>query len=328
MKNHLTWGILGAAGFARKTMAPAIHVARRTHLKSIATRDPLRAVPFSELVPGLRVESSYDAVLNDPEIDAVYIPLPNALHTEWSVKAAEAGKHVLCEKPIGLSVADLDRLIATREATDRLIAEAWMPAHHPQWLKTRALLADGAIGQLHSVTGAFTYGLADPSNIRLSADLAGGALRDVGIYPIGAFRLATGLEPTPIHVDAVLENDVDTSAWVAARAGDVRFNFHVSMRASRHQFMMFHGTKGTLSLPAPFNPGTFAEAQITVARDGADVQIIRFPGVDQYVAQVEAVAASALDGTAFACPLEFSRGTQAALDAIFAKGAAFASPPG
>ena len=321
MTHHLTWGILGAAGFARKTMAPAIHAARRTHLKSIASRTPEKAVPFEDLVPGLRVERSYDAILDDPQIDAVYIPLPNALHTEWSVKAARAGKHVLCEKPIGLSIADLDTLIATREATGRLLAEAWMPAHHPQWQRTRALLAEGAIGRLHSVSGAFTYGLADPSNIRLSADLGGGALRDVGVYPIGAFRLATGLEPTPTHVDWVQENGVDTSAWVAATAGAVRFNFHVSMRASRHQHMMFHGTDGTLSLPAPFNPGTYAEAQIVIARDGADVQVIRFPGVDQYVAQVEAVAAHVLEGRPFACPLEFSRGTQGVLDAILDAGA-------
>ncbi|OAN72664.1 oxidoreductase [Jannaschia sp. EhC01] len=322
MKPHLTWGILGAAGFARKTMAPAIHAARRTHLKSVATRDPVRAIPFADLVPGLKVERSYEAILDDPEIDAVYIPLPNALHTEWSAKAARAGKHVLCEKPIGLSLADLDHLIATREATSRLIAEAWMPAHHPQWHRTRALLAEGAIGTLRSVSGAFTYALADASNIRLSAELGGGSLRDVGVYPIGGFRLATGLEPVPSHVDLVQEGGVDTSAWVAATAGEVRFNFHVSMRAARYQVMMFHGTEGTLTLPAPFNPGTYGEARIVIARDGADVQVIRFPGVDQYVAQVEAVAAHVLDGVAFACPLEFSRGTQAVLDAIFVQAAA------
>lgn len=319
MTQHLTWGILGAAGFARNTMAPAIHAARRTHLKSIATRDPARAIPFEDLVPGLRVERSYEAILNDPEIDAVYIPLPNALHTEWSVKAAEAGKHVLCEKPIGLSTDDLDTLIAAREATGRLIAEAWMPAHHPQWHRTRELIEAGAIGRLHHVTGVFTYGLADPSNIRLSADLGGGALRDIGVYPIGAFRLASGLEPEPVHVDMVREAGVDTSTWVAARAGDVRFDFHVSMRAARHQHMMFHGSEGTLSLPAPFNPGSYAEAQIVIERDGAEVQVIRYPGVDQYVAQVEAVAAHILDGASFACPLERSRGTQSVLDAIFAQ---------
>ncbi len=320
MTHHLTWGILGSAGFARRTMAPAIHAARRTQLKSIATREASRAIPFEDLVPGLQVETSYDAILADPEIDAVYIPLPNALHTEWSIKAAEAGKHVLCEKPIGLSVPDLDRLITAREATGRLIAEAWMPAHHPQWHRVRALLADGAIGHLHSVSGAFTFALADPDNIRFSAPLGGGALRDVGVYPIGAFRLATGLEPVPTHVDRILENGVDTSAWIRARVGVVRFDFHVSMRAARHQEMLFHGTKGTIRVPAPFNPGTYGEARLVLVRDGTEVEVIRFPGVDQYVAQVEAVAATVLDGARFACPLEFSRGTQSMLDAIFAAG--------
>jgi len=315
---YLTWGILGAAGFARKTMGPAIHAARRTHLKSIATRDVTRAIPFQDLVPDLKVEDSYDAILEDPQIDAVYIPLPNALHTEWSLKAARAGKHVLCEKPIGLDVDDLDRLIAAREATGRLIAEAWMPAHHPQWHRARALLAEGAIGHLHAVSGSFTYALADPSNIRLSAPLGGGALRDIGVYPIGGFRLATGLEPVPVHADLLREDGVDTSAWVGLRAGDVRFDLHVSMRASRHQEMLFHGTEGTLRVPAPFNPGSYGEARLILARDGAEVRVIRYPGVDQYVAQVEAVAATVLDGDRFACPLEFSRGTQAVLDAIFA----------
>jgi predicted dehydrogenase len=317
MKTHLTWGILAAAGFARKTMAPAIHAARRTHLKSVATRTAAKAIPFEDMVPGLRVEQSYDAILADPDIDAVYIPLPNALHTEWSEKAALAGKYVLCEKPIGLTITDLDHLIGVRQATDRLIAEAWMPAHHPQWQRTREMLAEGAIGRLHHVSGAFTYGLADDGNIRLSAELGGGALRDVGVYPIGGFRLATGLEPAPTHADLVLEQGVDTSAWITAQAGEVRFTFHVSMRAARHQMMMFHGSEGTITLPAPFNPGTYGEAQIVLARDGQDVQVIRFPGVDQYVAQVEAVAAHVLDGANFACPLEFSRGTQAVLDQIF-----------
>jgi predicted dehydrogenase len=317
-QSHLTWGILGAAGFARKTMGPAIHAARRTHLKSIATRDATRAIPFQDLVPGLRVEASYDALLADPEIDAVYIPLPNALHTDWSIKAARAGKHVLCEKPIGLTTDDLDRLIDAREATGRLIAEAWMPAHHPQWHRVRRLLAEGAIGKLHRVTGHFTYALVDPANIRLSAPLGGGALRDIGVYPIGAFRLATGLEPAPLHTDLIVEDGVDTSAWVNLRAGAVRFDLHVSMRAARHQEMLFHGTDGVLRVPAPFNPGSYAEARIVIERDGAEVQVIRYPGIDQYVTQVEAVAATVLDGAAFACPLEFSRGTQAVLDAIFA----------
>jgi len=317
MTDHIRWGILGAAGFARTTMAPAINEARRSRLVALATRDPAKAAPFAAIAPGLTVHDSYEALLSDPAVDAVYIPLPNALHVDWSIRAAEAGKAVLCEKPIALHASDVDRLIATREATGRLIAEAWMPAHHPQWAKARELIAAGALGRLHTVTGVFTYGLDDPSNIRLSLDLGGGALRDVGVYPIGGFRFATGLEPRVVWADAILEQGVDTSAWVQARAGELRFAFHVSMRSQRRQAMVFEGDAGTLTLTAPFNPGHYAEARLILARDGQPTETLAFPEPRQYALQVEAVAAHLLDGAAFPYPLEAARGTQAVIDAVF-----------
>lgn len=316
-RDHIRWGILGASGFARKTMAPAINEARRSRLAAIATRDPARAAPFADLAPGLVVHDRYEALLADPGIDAVYIPLPNALHVDWSIRAAQAGKAVLCEKPVALHASDFDRLIAARDATGKIIAEAWMPAHHPQWHKVRALIAEGALGRLHTVTGAFTYGLADPSNIRLSADLAGGALRDIGVYPIGAFRFATGLEPDILWADAVLEQGVDTSAWVQARAGDIRFSFHVSMRTTRYQSMVFEGDKGRLTVAAPFNAGQYGQADLILARDGQPTQTYAFPEARQYALQVEAMAATLLDGAEFPYPLEAARGTQVVIDAVF-----------
>ena len=319
MTDHIRWGILGAAGFARKTMAPALNEARRSRLVALATRDPSRAAPFAAIAPGLRVHDSYDALLADPGIDAVYIPLPNALHVDWSMRAAHAGKAVLCEKPIALQADDFDRLIAARDTTGQLIAEGWMPAHHPQWQTVRDLIAQGALGPLHSVTGAFTYGLADPGNIRLSADLAGGALRDVGVYPIGAFRFATGREPQILWADAIRENGVDTSVWVQARAGDIRFSFHVSMRTTRYQSMIFEGSHGRLSVMAPFNPGQYGQADLHLAIEGAPLRTISFPDARQYALQVEAFAATLLDGADFPYPLEAARGTQAAIDAVFAK---------
>lgn len=318
MSDHIRWGILGASGFARKIMAPAINEAQRSRLVALATRDPARAAPFAAIAPGLRVHDSYDALLADPGVDAVYIPLPNALHVDWSIRAAHAGKAVLCEKPIGLQTSDFDRLIAARDVTGRLIAEAWMPAHHPQWALVRALIADGSLGALHTVTGAFTYGLADPANIRLSADLAGGALRDVGVYPIGAFRFATGLEPEILWVDAIREGGIDTAAWVQARAGDIRFSFHVSMRATRYQSMVFEGSRARLTVMAPFNPGQYGQADLILAADGQPTRIMPFPDARQYALQVEAVAATLLDGAAFPYPLEAARGTQTALDAVLA----------
>jgi predicted dehydrogenase len=319
MKDHVRWGILGAAGFARKTMAPAINEARRSRLVALATRDVAKAAPFAAIAPGLAVHGSYEALLADPGIDAVYIPLPSALHVDWSIRAAEAGKAVLCEKPIALEARDFDRLIAARDAAGRLIAEAWMPAHHPQWGKARALIADGALGRLHTVTGAFTYGLGDPSNIRLSADLAGGALRDVGVYPIGAFRFATGLEPEILWADAIREGGVDTSTWVQARAGEVRFSFHVSMRTTRYQAMVFEGDVGRLTVAAPFNAGQYGQADLILSRDGQPTETHSFPEARQYALQVEAVAAHLLDGAPFPYPLEAARGTQAAIDAVFAR---------
>ena len=318
-RDHIRWGILGASGFARKTMAPAINEARRSRLAAIATRDPARAAPFAAIAPGLKIHQSYQDLLADPEIDAVYIPLPNALHVDWSIRAAEAGKSVLCEKPIALKSSEFNDLIAARDRTGQIIAEAWMPAHHPQWHKARDLIAKGALGSLHTVTGAFTYGLEDPANIRLSPDLAGGALRDVGVYPIGAFRFATGQEPTILWADATVENGVDTSTWVQARAGDIRFSFHVSMRATRYQTMVFQGSAGRMTLTAPFNAGQYAQADLILARDGQPFETHAFPEARQYALQVEAMAASLLDGADFPYPLESARGTQVAIDAVFDK---------
>lgn len=317
MTQTVTWGILGSANFARSTMAPAIHAARRARLGALATRDPARAEPFRTFAPDLTVHASYDALLGDPGIDAVYIPLPNALHVEWTERAVSAGKAVLCEKPIGLSVADVDRLRALRDTSGGFVAEAWMPAHHPQWARVRDWLAAGAIGRLHTVTGSFTYGLSDPANVRFDPDLGGGALRDVGVYPIGTFRLATGLEPEVTGADAVWEGGVDTSAWVQTRAGDVRFSFHVSMRTTLRQEMVFEGDAGWIAVRAPFNPEVYGEAVLHLRTSDAPDRIERFPQARQYVAQVEAVAASLLDGAPYAMPLEASRGIQAVIDAAF-----------
>jgi predicted dehydrogenase len=317
MTRAVTWGVLGASTFALEIMAPAIHAARRARLGALATRDTRRAAPFRALVPDLAIHDSYDALLADPAIDAVYIPLPNALHMIWTERAVAAGKAVLCEKPIGMTARDLDRLCALREASGRFIAEAWMPAHHPQWARVRRMLADGVLGRLHTVTGVFTYGLSDPADVRNDAGLGGGALRDVGVYPIGAFRHATGLEPEVTGAEALWENGVDTSAWVQARAGAVRFSFHVSMRTTRRQEMVFEGDAGWLVVRAPFNPGPYGEAALHLCRPGQPDHVERFPDVRQYEAQVEAVCASLLDGAPFAMPLEASRGTQAVIDAVF-----------
>ena len=318
MTSHINWGILGASNFALNTMGPAINEARHGRLAAVATRDASKAAPFLPLAPGLKVHDSYEALLNDADIDAIYIPLPNALHVHWSVLAAEAGKAVLCEKPIAMEEDEFDRLIAARDISGHLIAEAYMPVHHPQWQRAREIIQNGVLGTLHTVSGGFTYGLFDPRNVRNSEGLGGGALRDVGVYPIGTYRFATGGEPQPVWADMIREDGVDASTWVTARDGETRFRFHVSMRTTRCQSMMFEGTKGWMRVPVPFNPEDLGEARLELRMADGEDKLIRFPKVRQYVNQVEAFNAQLLDGTPFACPLEFSRGTQAMIDAIFA----------
>ncbi|ATX66611.1 Gfo/Idh/MocA family protein [Roseinatronobacter bogoriensis] len=312
----MRWGILGAAKIARTDLAPAIQLARGAELVAVATRDPARAAPFQALVPGLRVHDSYQALLDDPTVDAVYIPLPNHLHVEWSVRAAEAGKHVLCEKPIALEAGQVDTLIATREKTGKLIAEAFMVAHHPQWERVRTLLADGVIGKLEHVEGSFTYTNRDLSNIRHSAEMGGGGLRDVGVYPCITTRMVTGAEPERLLADIRFQNGVDIFARVWADFPGFTMSFYCGMMQARRQQMVFHGQDGWITMSAPFNGPVYGDTCVEW-KAGDTVQVERFNNVNQYALMIEAFVDSARNGSPFACPLEMSRGNQAMIDAIF-----------
>ncbi|MFD1342859.1 Gfo/Idh/MocA family protein [Litorisediminicola beolgyonensis] len=319
MADHLRWGILGAAKFAREFMGPAIHAARRGELVALATSSPEKAAPFAAFAPGLRVHDSYDAFLADPEIDAVYIPLPNHLHVEWTDKALKAGKHVLCEKPMALAAGEIDGLIAARDTAGKLAAEAYMIVHHPQWHKARALLAEGAIGTLRMVDAGFSFFNDDGGNIRNKPETGGGGIRDIGVYIYGCTRFVTGEEPEEIVSARVdWENGVDTFASIAARFPSFDYAGYVSTRLSPYQEVTFHGTDGVMKLTTPFNARVFGEARLEVRR-GMEVVTHRWPQADHYVLQVEAFNASALDGDDYPCPLEFSRGTQRMIDMVFAK---------
>ncbi len=312
----MRWGILGAAKIARTELAPAIQLARGAELVAIATRDAARAAPFQALVPGLRVHDSYQGLLDDPQVDAVYIPLPNHLHVEWSIKAAQAGKHVLCEKPIALQAAQIDALMEARSQTGKLIAEAFMVAHHPQWALARTLLEDGAIGKLEHIEGCFTYTNRDLGNIRHSAEMGGGGLRDVGVYPCIAARMVTGAEPERLQADIRWQNGVDIFARVWADFPDFTMSFYCGMMQARRQEMVFHGQDGWINLSAPFNGPVYGDTSVEWRSDGA-TSIERFNNVNQYALMIEAFRDSARDGTPFACPLEMSQGNQAMIDAIF-----------
>jgi predicted dehydrogenase len=318
MSDPIRWGILGAAKFARDHMAPAIHAAHGAELTALATSSPAKAAGFQSFCPGLRLHDSYEALLADPEIEAVYVPLPNTLHVEWTLMALEAGKHVLTEKPIAMKAEEIDALIEARDRTGLMAAEAYMIVHHPQWQLAKALVADGAIGKLIHADGFFSYdNSADPGNIRNTPETGGGSLPDIGVYTCGSVRYVTGEEPNEVRSVIEWENGVDTTAHVRASFPSFTFAATTSMRMHNRQEMSFHGDKGVLRLTAPFNAGVFGEAQVELHR-GHSVAVERFPSADQYVLQVEAFGRTIREGKAYPWTLEDARGTQAMLDAAFA----------
>ncbi|MCG7519631.1 Gfo/Idh/MocA family protein [Ruegeria sp. Ofav3-42] len=318
MQQPVQWGVLGAAKFARQYMAPAIHAADGARLAGLATSDAAKAEPFQRFCPDLTVYGSYDALLADPKIEAVYIPLPNHLHVEWSLKALDAGKHVLCEKPMTMTATEFAPLIQKRDETGLLAAEAYMIVHHPQWQFVRKLIADGAIGKLVHVTGAFSFdNRADTGNIRNRAETGGGGLRDIGVYVIGSARFVTGQEPLSVESAIRWEDGIDAFTEIRAQFPGFTYSSYVSIRMHLHQEMVFHGEGGMIRLTAPFNARVFGEGRVELHRPGLEVQVTRFPGDDHYKLQVEAFCRSVRDGIDYSCPLEFSRGTQEMIDQVF-----------
>jgi predicted dehydrogenase len=319
------WGILGASSFAQNHMAPAIHQAEDAELVAIATSDPAKAVGFQAFNPALRVLTGYDALLADPAIDAVYVPLPNHLHVEWTERALRAGKHVLCEKPIAMSAAQIDPLIKLRDKTGLLAAEAFMIVHHPQFIRARQLVAEGAIGRIEHVDAAFSYdNRSDPGNIRNRPETGGGSIPDIGVYTFGSARFVTGGEPVPGSLQSRIrrENGVDVFAQVTGLfdgpSGRFTYASMTSMRLFPRQEVVFQGDRGLIRLTAPFNANVFDVARLELHRPGLEATVQRWPDARQYKLQVEAFGRSVTTGAAYPWPLEQARGNQAMIDAVFA----------
>jgi predicted dehydrogenase len=321
MANTIRWGILGASDFARRHMGPAINAASGAQLFALATSDPAKAAPFEGIAPGLKIHDSYDALIADPDVDAVYVPLPNHLHVEWTAKCIAAGKPVLCEKPIAMKADEIDTLIAARDAAGVLATEAYMIVHHPQWQRARDLYRDGVLGEMMLVDTVFSYDNAsEPGNIRNRPETGGGSLPDIGVYTFGAARFVTGEEPNAIDAHINRENDVDVFSHITADFPSFRYSSVTSMRLQNRQYMAFHGTKGVMQLTAPFNANIFGEAQLVLDLQGEPTRSERWPGVNQYVLQVEAFGRSLRDGTPYPWSLEDARGTQAMIDTALAAG--------
>ncbi|MFT6425870.1 MAG: putative dehydrogenase [Celeribacter sp.] len=323
MTKPIRWGVLGAANFAKQHMARAIHRAEGAQLVALATSDPAKAVGFQAFCPDLEVETDYDALLARDDIDAVYVPLPNHIHVEWTLKAMRAGKHVLTEKPIAMTADQIDDLIAMRDATGLLCAEAYMIVHHPQWARVKQLLAEGAIGDLAHVDAVFSFNNSDMDNIRNRPETGGGSIRDIGVYTYGAARWATGQEPQKItHTNIRYENDVDVFAEISAQFDTFSYHALTSIRLCPTQKIRFHGNKGVLTVETPFNANLFGPTRVHLADASNNETVEHFSGQNHYVNQVENFCAAVRAGTSahsdYPWTLENARGTQRMIDAVFA----------
>ncbi|MDO8105995.1 Gfo/Idh/MocA family oxidoreductase [Isoptericola sp. b441] len=318
----VSFGVLGASSFALAHTARAIHEAEGARLAALATSSPAKAEPFRAFAPDLRVHESYDALLADPAIEAVYIPLPNHLHVEWTLKALEAGKHVLCEKPIAMRADQIDALIEARDRTGLFASEAYMIVHHPQWQLVRRLLDEGAIGAVRHVDTVQTFDVgADADNIRNRAETGGGSVPDVGVYTYGSVRFAARAEPVELTSRIRRENGVEVWAHamgtMAGATGEFTFASTTSTRLPDRQEAVFQGEDGMIRVTVPCNAGVVGEAQVHLVR--GDVTLVeRFPSARQYVLQVQNMVATVRTGAPYPWSLEDARGNQAMIDMVLA----------
>jgi predicted dehydrogenase len=314
------WGVLSTAKIGRDHVLPAIQDAENGVLTAVASRDAKRARDLADRFGAPHAFGSYEEMLASDVIDGVYIPLPTSQHVEWAVKAADAGKHVLVEKPLALDAADIDRVIAARDRNGVLICEAFMVIYHPQWQKVRQLVQSGAIGRLRHVQGAFAYYNVDPSNMRNQLELGGGGLPDIGVYPTVSTRFVTGKEP--LRIQATVERDktfgTDIYACVKADFGDFDLGFYCSTQMALRQFMVFHGEKGFIEVHAPFNAGDYDHHRIELHNQNhTEATVFRFPATRQYRLEAETFARAALGGKDEVFTLENSVKNQKVIDAIF-----------
>jgi predicted dehydrogenase len=323
MPNKLRWGVLSTAAIGLKKVIPAMQQGQYASVVAIASRDLGKARDAATALGISKAYGSYEELLADPDIDAVYNPLPNQLHVLWTAKAAEAGKHVLCEKPFSLTVAEAESLLAVRSRSGVKIGEAFMIRSYHQWLRVRELLNEGRVGELRSVFGFFSYFNIDPANIRNQVESGGGALMDIGCYLIHASRYAFAQEPTRvvarIERDPQMHTDRLASAILDFPAGQSIFT--CSTQLVPYQRVHFIGTRGRIELEIPFNAPKDHPTRLFID-DGGDlfgrsITTETFPISDQYTLQGDAFSRAVLENTEVPVPLEDAIKNMAVIEAIF-----------
>jgi predicted dehydrogenase len=323
MATKVRWGVLGVAKIAVTKVIPGMQQGSLCEVTAIASRTSARAQEAANSLGIPKAYGSYEGFLADPEIDAVYIPLPNHLHVPWAIKAAEAGKHVLCEKPISLTVKECRKLIAVRDATGVKIGEAFMVHSHPQWLRAREIARSGEIGEVRSIIGAFSYFNDDPGNVRNVVDFGGGGLMDIGCYPITTSRFILGKQP--LRVQALIERDpkfgTDRLASAMLDFGSCQAIFTCSTQLVNYQRMQILGTKGRIEIEIPFNapPDRPSRIFVDIGGDflGTGIRIEEIPTCNQYTLQGDAFSRAILENSKVPTTLENALGNMAVIEALF-----------
>ncbi len=310
----LNWGLLSTAKINR-ALIPPLRVSPRNRLLAVGSRSQASAQAYAKEWKIPRAHGSYEALLADPEIEVIYNSLPNHLHKEWTIKAVEAGKHVLCEKPIGLMPAEVDEMAAAAQRHGKVVAEAFMYRHHPQTLKTRELVESGAIGKLQLIRGAFTFSMKTDINIRLNPEMGGGSIWDVGCYPISYARCIIGAEPVEVFGWQVTgASGVDDSLFGQMKfPGGVYAQFDSGFRSPFRTHIEIVGSEGTITVPFPFKPGL--NEKITLYRE-EKTETIKIPRQELYLGEVEDMADCILAGKTPRVTLADSRANVAAIVAL------------
>ena len=314
------FGIISTARIGEELVIPAIQDASNCVVTAIASRNLESARAMADRFSVPHAFGSYDEMLASDKIDAVYIPLPTSQHVEWTIRSADACKHVLCEKPIALKADEIDQLIAARDRNKVLVSEAYMVTYSPVWRKVRSLIREGAIGTLKHVQGAFTYFNRDPGNMRNIPALGGGGLPDIGVYPTISTRFVTGKEPVRVQANTERDKEFGTDIYSSVRAdfGTFELSFYISTQLAARQVMVFHGDKGFIEVKSPFNANRYGAEELELTNQNhSESTHFRFQDCRQYRLEVEAFTRAAMGENEEVVTLESSKNNQKLIDAIY-----------
>ncbi len=310
----LNWGLLSTANINRSLITP-LNASKRNRLLAVASRSQATADEYAREWKIPRAFGSYEAMLNDPEIDVIYNSLPNHLHAEWTIRAMRAGKHVLCEKPFALTLAEADAMISAAKETGKVLAEAFMYRHHPQTLKVKEMVESGMLGELQSFKGAFTFTLKRKNDIRSKKETGGGSIWDVGCYPISYARTIMSTEPIEVFGRQVLgASGTDDSFFGQMRFPNERYaQFDCGFKSPSRAQVEIVGAEGTLNIPDPFKPGLNEKVFLTRADQ---TETIKIKGQELYIGEVEDMADAILLGKPPRISLADSRSNTAVILAL------------